>query len=699
MTPTRGLIQLTMAAPPPADLVPGDLFIALAKVGPVPSYGVPGAFDYQEYLAYQGIRASGWLRSPASIMKIKRLTNPPWSERVRYWPEGMRYRLSRFLAASLPPQAAGVYQAILLGEQGNISDTVREDFKASGSFHILSISGLHMALLSFCVTLLLSFLLRRSAWVLLHLPATKVAALLSLVPLTVYAMIAGFNPPVVRSLLMVAVFIVALVVDRQWSIMNNIAIAALIQLAFSPALLFTASFQLTFAAVVAIALFSPALARMIDHEATDDPGWFIRGSRWLKKWALASLLISLAATLGTAPILAYQFNRVSLASPLSTLLIEPFLCLWSLLLGLAACVLSGVPSLSHPLLELGAAGITVSIALARFCASLPWSFVWLPSPTIPVMAAWYGMLLLLAYWRSLSRRWATAGLMACLLLALIPLPPTDDALHETRLTVLDVGQGSAMVIELPSHEAILIDGGRMQSPSASGTEVGETLIAPFLWRKGIRRLAAVICTHPDADHYNGVPFLLRQFRPRALWVNGYRSKEQGYQRMLDLAGQLGIEVKVPEAGMVLWQEGDIALTTLTGGLMADSPVMADEENAQGRNNQSLVLRLTHGQTSFLLPSDIEGETEEALSGQPGLHSDVLIAPHHGSATSSSERFLGAVAPRYVAISAGQNQAGHFPAPEIVARYRKLGALILDTAERGSLFFRTDGNTVRVETYR
>ena len=126
---------------------------------------------------------------------------------------------------------------------------------------------------------------------------------------------------------------------------------------------------------------------------------------------------------------------------------------------------------------------------------------------------------------------------------------------------------------------------------------------------------------------------------------------------------------------------------------------ADGKEAQGRNNQSLVLRLTHGQASFLLPSDIEEEAERSLLGRPGLKSEVMVAPHHGSATSSSIEFVRAVAPRYVAISAGQNQAGHFPASEIVARYNELGCTIVNTAEHGSLFFRTAGKEIQVTTYR
>jgi len=234
-------------------------------------------------------------------------------------------------------------------------------------------------------------------------------------------------------------------------------------------------------------------------------------------------------------------------------------------------------------------------------------------------------------------------------------------------------------------------------------DIGENLIAPFLWHKRIRRLAMIVCTHPDGDHYNGIPFILRQFRPKTLWVNGFDSEEKGYGQMLELAKQLGIEAKVPTAGMVLSQSEEATLTALTGGQTARASRAAGEGTKMelGGNNQSLVLRFTHGQTSFLLPSDIERETENALVTRfkGKLKTEVLVAPHHGSATSSSEEFLRAVSPRYVAISAGQNQAGHFPAPEIMARYEKLGLATFNTAGQGSLFFHTDGTDIRVQSYR
>jgi competence protein ComEC len=316
------------------------------------------------------------------------------------------------------------------------------------------------------------------------------------------------------------------------------------------------------------------------------------------------------------------------------------------------------------------------------------------------MVGWYGLLLLLAYRLKFSRRWTAIGVITGLALLATEFLPVARPDHETTLTLLDVGQGSAMVIEMPDHQVILVDGGRKQSPGRTGFDVGKELIAPYLWQQKIRHLEAVVCSHPDADHYNGIPFMLRQFRPHVLWINGFEGAEKEYSAMLRLASELKIAVRVPTPGTNLSLTEEAALTVIAGGQQPEPG--ADHARSKTRassNNQSLVLRLSHGETSFLLPSDIGFETEEALLGQADskarLKADLLVAPHHGSATSSSQEFLQAVGPRLIAISAGQNQAGYFPAPETLARYRRQGCTIFNTAAQGSLFFHSNGQEILV----
>lgn len=695
-TQTHGLVLLTTPSLPD-NLAPGDLFVARATIGPVSSYGTPGVFNYHQYLADQGVRVKGWVKSPSLIMKVNRQSPPVLTERIRYLPEQLRFKISQFLTSSLPLQTASVYKAILLGDSSSITPQIEEAFKASGSIHLLSISGLHMALVALLSTGVLSWLFKRSEWALLHLPATKIAALLSLIPLTGYAMIAGANPPVVRSLLMISVFIAAMLLDRQWSIPTNIAIAALIILAVNPSQIFTASFQLSFSAISAIALFAPQVAYIAAPKVTkkDSLSAQQRILSTIKQWTIASFLISIAASLGTAPVLAFHFHRISLASPISTLLIEPILCLWSLIIGLIACLFIGIPPIAHALLSLGSPGITTSISIADLFTHFSWLYLWVAPPSIPSIIGWYAILIVIGSWRSLSRRALSLSVLACIVFWLVTaLAKNNATTTNTTLSVLDVGQGSAMIIEVPGSDPILIDGGRKQSRPGKGFDTGENLIAPYLWHRGIKRLAMIVCSHPDADHYNGIPFILEQFKPKTLWINGYESTEVSYKQMLATATRLNIKILIPAPGMELYRAADISLTAITGGLSPSTP-----PNIASDNNRSLVLRLSHGDVSLLLPSDIEKEAEQSLLHHPGIKADVLIAPHHGSATSSSVDFLAAVAPRYIAISAGQNQHEYFPAPSVIDRYQKQNSIILNTATQGTLFFSTDGKDIRATTYR
>ena len=727
--PATGLVSLAVGGQINRNILPGDSIICRTRLAPVSGYGVPGAFNYRKFMAQKSIWVTGWTKSPLLIKKIFPSNEQTFTQKIRFMPERLRYRINTFLSQTLSPERAGVYKAILTGDKSGISSDISEAFKASGAAHLLAISGIHIGLLALLSTALFSLLLRRSEKLLLRYSALKLSAVLSLLPLSAYAMIAGFGPPVVRSLIMAGVFIAALVCNRQWSVANNIAIAALILLVYDPGMLSTASFQLSFAAVIAIALFSPQLKRLVQPAsppskslqslstyslpaaAAPSPNTrlssrihtLIGGKcSTVRKWAALSLIISIIASVGTTPILLSHFNRISLLSPVTTLLVEPVLCIWALVSGLFASLLLPFPQISALLFKIGAVGIDLAIAITSTLASLPMASIWGPAPPVLQSASWYILLMLLATWHSsrlknLKKFGLAVGLIGLIVPFFTPVLPANNT--DLEVAVLDVGQGSAIVFHLPGGQTFLLDGGQKASRKSRRFNIGEQVIAPYLWDKGITELDGLIISHPDADHFNGLPFIVEHFKPAQVWINSFGSpgKDNGpntFRLLLDRARKRNIPVSIPEQGQ------NLLPATPTRLVVISEHGSQTAETSANHNDNSMILRLNYGRHSFLFPSDIEMVGEATVSKQAAdlIDTDVLIAPHHGSKTSSSPPFLKAVSPDFIVVSAGKNSMGTFPSTDNLAAYKKIGSKVYLTADSGSVFFTSDGTTLAVTTF-
>ncbi len=716
-----GKVLLTLNGLLPEGLKPGSRFLAKTDVSRVNTYSTPGSFDYKKYLALQAIFIKGWIESPNDIITIHPAASSWLSATIlglRYLPERIRCHIAAFLDHTLAQPARGLYKAILIGDRNDVVPAVLENFIAAGCIHILAISGMHMGLLALVTIAAITWIMKRSAWLLLHAPVLKIAAAIALLPLLLYALIAGFNIPVLRALLMTSVLTVAILFDRPGNLINHILLAALLILAWKPGAIFTASFQLSFSAVLAIALIYPLLFPLlfqgfpVDSSIASSPGIGVNSPASLlrllpitcHKWLLAGVAITTAAMLGTLPLLLFHFNRFSLAAPFSNLLVEPLICFWSLIIGLIASLfIPFFPFLAKSLFFAGSYGLIIAAKICAFFSAIPFSSLWFTTPSSGEIILAYFILLISVvamYYTGKPRRYALIMALFCLC-SLVTASAVTTAAKQfsgtTTVTFLDVGHGAAILLQLPGNKNILLDGGGAQGDRFN---IGERVIAPYLWNQKLRRLDAVVITHPHADHYNGLPFILRRFRPRELWINGSRGHDKDYRELLALAGKLNIETRVAAADTTLFQSGPARLLCLYSGREAThQPDNFKQNRLMNPNDLSLVLRLETDKKSFLFPADISTEMATRLAREGKiLKADVLLAPHHGSPSSMSPDFISTVAPDYIAISAGRNNPFNFPAKSF-DDLRHQGIEVLSTGTDGTITFREEHRELRVSRHQ
>ncbi|MBI5137635.1 MAG: DNA internalization-related competence protein ComEC/Rec2 [Nitrospirae bacterium] len=657
----------------------GDRFRAWATLRPIRSLNNPGGFDHAAHMARQGILARATIarRDTPEVL----VPGHGFMTAVHRWRAAMETAAN----AALGPEEAALLMALSTGDTDRVSDSLRERFQAAGMTHVLSISGTHMGLVAGVVFLLVRLAVRGlpHRWLLglsARVTPHALAAGLALLAVSGYALLSGWRVPTVRSLVMVWLVMLALLLGRRAHGPTGLAAAALLILAADPAALFSASFQLSFVAVLAILL---ALERL--PEPPEGP----RPLPWrLRRWALSLLLVTLAAGLATAPLVAWHFGQVNWPGFVANLLLVPMLGVAVLPLGLAAAV--AAPALGHlPLAGVVDGLLAAFIAATSWFAALPGALQHVAMPPLALVLATYGAALLaILGWRHLAWRPGTMGICvfgAAWWLALHPAPPTG----ELRVAFLDVGQGDAAVLTGPAGDTLVIDGGTR----FGRFDAGRLAVAPFLWQHGIRRVT-LLASHPQIDHAGGLIHLIPRFEVAAFAGNGARRAgarfDNDLHRALDAAGA---------ASVTLWRGAGFA--PLHGVETAVLSPAVPPRGAAGRaaNNDSLVIRVGYGAHHFLFTGDIEAPAEAALlaSGLP-LAATVLKVPHHGSATSSGDGFLAAVRPALAVIEVGaDNPYGH-PAAAVPDRYARHHIPLRRTDRDGTVLFRSDGRTLRTATW-
>ncbi|MDP2833791.1 MAG: DNA internalization-related competence protein ComEC/Rec2 [Pseudomonadota bacterium] len=640
---------------PPPQVRGGDCIQVLARLYRPHGNANPGGFDYEAWLLERNIRAGGSLVGlPASSVDCGR-NGRARLDRSR---EAIRSHLREALGER---PYAGVVRALAVGEQDAIPAAQWTLFRQTGVTHLMSISGLHITLFSALVYALAQTLWRRIPGLVLRLPARKAGALLGFAAAAAYTALAGFGIPAQRTLYMLAGAALVALLDRNGSPSRLLAAALAVVVLFDPWAAFAPGFWLSFGAVAALLWAGSGRLRPL-------PAW--------RTWLAAQWAVTLALT----PVLLALFHEVSLVSPLANAIAIPLISLVAVPASLLAAVLPWdlLAVLAHTVIAVVMVGL-------EWLARLPQPVFHAAVPGLPaLLLALLGAAVLLLP-RGVPARWLGVFLFLPLLFPRLPVPAPGEA----WLTLLDVGQGEALLLRTAKHSLLVDAGPRF----FSGEDAGGRIVAPYLWSLGINHLDGLILTHDDLDHSGGVAALLASHRP-----DWFLASLAGVPRASLGEAGLAILAARPDARPCVagqtWTWDGVVFTVL------HPPAHHYAQPGYSDNERGCVLRVDAAGHSALLTADIERLAEMNLRErrQP-LAADVLIAPHHGSLTSSSPEFLQAVAAKTIVIPVGhRNRYGH-PHPEVLARYRALAVPVWRTDRDGAVTLRLARGGVEVESAR
>ncbi len=681
-----GAVRVTIREPV-AGLRSGDRVACLARLKEIRNFNNPGGFDYRRYLAFRGICASASVSRKSFVIRL----HPGKPGRLSHAVDHSRRAVSILIDKATsedPGEARGVIKALLIGDRNEVSRKIREVFNRIGAAHLLAISGLHIGIIATIAFWGFRFILARSQRVLLGAWSTKGAALLSLFPVLFYGFLAGMSPATQRAVIMVTVFLMALLFERERDTINTLALAALVILIMNPTALFEISFQLSFTAVFAILYMMEHFPFAIELR---------RGPPTIYRRLALFLLVSAAAILGTLPVTAYYFNQTSLVGILTNCFMVPLVGFLVVPVGLLAILFLPIAPTVALLIMKGATVILEGgLGLAVFFSKWPFVSVRTVTPTLIEIGLYYALAWVLFNFRQTSR--ARPLLIGLAIVALADVGYWVSERYgrsELTMTVIDVGQGSSALLELPGGPCILADGGGFYD---NRFDVGARVVGPFLWKRKIATVQILVLSHPDPDHLNGLLFIAQHFNVREVWMNQEPAGTKPYRDFLQIVAEKGIRVLGPK---------DLVRPRMVNGVRFDvvyPPVDFLERKVKERwrtpNNNSIVLRVTFENISFLLPGDIEAEAEKELtsSRHTTLESNVLLVPHHGSRTSSTPGFLQCVRPEIAVISSGRKNVFGFPHPKILKRYEAGGCHIFHTGRQGAITITTDGTNISVKPF-
>jgi competence protein ComEC len=709
----------------------GDIVEAPMRIKLPERYRDPGAWQYADYLVAQGIGAHASIKSSkltlhkpdathatsknrAAQIQCKIYGAQSWASKrlLRYADSRANQTLPKLLRLS--PDDAGMLNAMLFGDRAGLNKSQRLGFERTGSFHLFVVSGMHVGLLA-GLLFWLTQRLRLHEWV-----ATPLILALT----SGYALLTGFGAPVQRALFMTAVFLLARLLSRDRNVLNALGASALAVLVISPATLFEASFQMTFLAIVAIGgiavplgersflpyaraaanlwdiwldasipprvaqfrlmlrLWSEMIADVIGQWARNLPSLFARVCLWTLELALTGIVVEMVMVLP----MAIYFHRATIFAVPANMFSVPLVALLAPVAIIAFCA-----SLITPWIAMLPAAATALLlhgisAVIGHVSSMQTADLRVPPP-----AGWIALLAVVAWvfccWAvRQSRGWAWFAATILPLVAFIVLLPERAIVSPgiLEVTAIDVGQGDSIFVAAPDGATMLVDAGgpvggvNEAAEATSRFDIGEEVVSPYLWSRRFRHVDVLALSHAHSDHMGGMAAVMRNFRPRELWVS-IDPNSDGYRALLAEANTLGVRVRHFYAGdQLLWGGTQVTMLAPEAGYAnPNEPV----------NNDSLVMRIEYGKSSVLLEGDAEAPSERLMLANGRVSAVTLLkVGHHGSRTSTTPEFFATAAPKDAVVSVGKGNTFGHPRYEVIQRIASARTKLYRTDEFGLTTF-------------
>jgi len=649
---------------PKTKLNYGNKVSVYGKLSRIISTSNPGIASFGDIMAKKRINCQLFTYGAKVELLKNSIGNP-----LKYISIIIRNRLISVIQATMKEPYSSLLGSIVFGSQASpLSNELQDNYRTAGVIHLLVVSGTQVSIILSVVLSACKVLGLSQKW---RLTVVSAANLL-------FTVMVGAGPSIIRAAVMAETALVAGAFERENDFYNSLSVSVLVLLILNPLNLFDIGFQLSFLATWALFYLAPVLEeRLIKYM----PGIIAN-----------TAAISIAPTLASTPVILYNFGQVSFISVVSNFLIIPWVEM-TVILGFASTLLGLV---FLPLAYAINNTLTLILAFLNLIvysfSSFPLACRYFTPPVFPVILIYYGLLItgveMLREKLKVKVGKAFAAALVLLVIMAAGFNLSFAAGKELVVTFIDVGQGDSILIESPSGKNMLIDGGGRNFREDRDDPTGRSIVVPLLRKKGINELDIVVLTHPHDDHVGGLPYVLDKVKVDMVIDSGQPHTSKGYYRFLKTIEKKNLPYKIARTGQII----DIGGGVKGYVLHPSEPLISGTES--DLNNNSVVIRLVYGKTSFLLVGDAAFEAEDRFLGSgQNLKSDVLKVGHHGSKTSTSDKFLAEVRPAYAVISVGaKNKFGH-PSNQTLGRLAEYGIKVFRTDLNGAIIIKSDGNMI------